>query len=229
MGSDFISTTSVIPDKGMVTWASEGMEGGKYHSRKLHVPSNDSGLTIGRGYDMKDRNSGAIATDLNAAGVKKEDAEKISKAAGLKGDAAQKFITKNNLQDFEIEQLAQKNLFEKTYAQKAAYTQQLSTKKDVTEKYGTTNWEKLNPSIQEMLVDLTFRGDYAGSAREKIQKFVVNNDLEGFAKALGDRDNWKNVPKDRFDRRKQFIDAAVADMKTKQKLAQPASIPLKLP
>ena len=40
------------PKEGKVTFNSEGTEGGFFHSRKLHVPTASSGLTLGRGYDM---------------------------------------------------------------------------------------------------------------------------------------------------------------------------------
>ena len=43
--------------KGLLTYKAMGMEGGDFHSRKLHVPSDRSGLTIGRGYDMKEKSS----------------------------------------------------------------------------------------------------------------------------------------------------------------------------
>jgi hypothetical protein len=69
-----------------------------------------------------------------------------------------------------------------------------------------------------------FRGDYAGGARKKIQKYVVENDLEGFAKAMGDVANWPNVPPDRFNRRKKFLEDAVLAKKEKDKL-QPAVQP----
>lgn len=38
-----------------MTFDQEGLEnpGKKYHSRVPHVPSSSSGVTIGRGYDMK--------------------------------------------------------------------------------------------------------------------------------------------------------------------------------
>lgn len=41
------------PKEGTITFDSEGTEGGLFHSRKLHVPTFSSGLTIGRGYDMR--------------------------------------------------------------------------------------------------------------------------------------------------------------------------------
>lgn len=57
---------------------------------------------------------------------------------------------------------------------------------------------------------------------------MVANDLEGFAKHLCDRDNWKNVPDDRFKRRKAFLENAVAEKKKKDeegKRAAPSAVP----
>jgi hypothetical protein len=218
-----LSTTTVKPDRGTVTWDSEGTEGGKYHSRKLHVPSDSSGLTIGRGYDMKEKNAGTIVNDLTKAGVNKEDAEKISGAHGKQGDDARQFIKDNSLESFEVTLAAQKVLFETTYDSEASEAKRLATKDDVTTKYGTTDWDNLDPAIKDILVDMKFRGDYDGVAREKIQKFVVTNDLDGFAKSLCDRDNWKNVPQDRFKRRKEFLERAVEDKKKDAKKAPPSN------
>src|ERR1022692_624266 len=81
--------------KGQLTFDAEGNEGGKYHSRKPHVPSNSSGLTIGCGYDMKFRKSEQIAKDLKAAGMEQASAELYAKAAGLSGRAAKAFIDMN--------------------------------------------------------------------------------------------------------------------------------------
>jgi hypothetical protein len=208
-----ISRTPVVPTRGLVTWESEGTEGGPYHSRKLHVPTNGSGLTIGRGYDMKGKSSGTIINDLTKAGVSKEDAEKLAKAAGLTGEAARKFITDNSLADFEISLAAQKILFDTTYDAEAAEARRVATKSDVTAVYGNTDWDALDPAIRDMLVDLKYRGDYTPAARKLIQKAVVANDLESFSKLLGDRENWKNVPEDRFKRRKAAMDAAVEEKK----------------
>ena len=61
--------------RGQLTFDAEGNEGGKYHSRKPHVPSNNSGLTIGRGYDMKVRKVEQIAKDLMASGMDQAAAE----------------------------------------------------------------------------------------------------------------------------------------------------------
>ena len=76
------------PKTGKLTFDAEGSEGGQFHSRKLHVPSMVSGLTIGRGYDMKKKSPAKIIQDLTAAGIDKKDAAILSKASGLSGQSA---------------------------------------------------------------------------------------------------------------------------------------------
>src|SRR6185312_9404453 len=90
------------PDRGEVTWKAEGTEGGKHHSRRLHVPTDSSGLTLGRGYDMRNRTAADIISDLTRAGVLLKDAQTISGAAGLTGADARKFIRDKKLEHFEI-------------------------------------------------------------------------------------------------------------------------------
>src|SRR5262245_14023661 len=87
-----MADTQFRPDRGGVTFDSEGNEGGKYHSRKLHVPGSTSGLTIGRGYDMGAKTAAQITTDLTAAGVELAMAKTLSGAATLRGENAKKFI-----------------------------------------------------------------------------------------------------------------------------------------
>ena len=225
MGAEFVTTLSQQPEKGMVTWDSEGTEGGKFHSRKLHVPSDESGLTLGRGYDMKSRTAAGVLIDLVRAGLPRSDAETISKGAGLKGKAAKKFIADNELRDFEITPAAQRKLFEIAYEAEAAEAKRIALKDDVRAKYGATDWGKLDPAIQEILVDLKFRGDYTPAARTRIQKYVAANDLEGFAKQLADAALWAKVPPDRFKRRKKFLEDAVARRKAEGTLRSKAAIP----
>src|SRR5687767_6789147 len=75
------------PKRGIVTFESEGVEspGGKFHSRVLHVPGEASGVTIGRGYDMKLKSRAKIEQELAEARVPRADAKEIAKAAGLFG------------------------------------------------------------------------------------------------------------------------------------------------
>ena len=215
--------TAITPDVGIVTWESEGQEGGVYHSRVLHVPSDASGLTIGRGYDMKDRSAADIVQDLTDSDVLLVDATTLSTASGLQGDAAREFIKTNKLEKYEISKAGQKSLFLKTYAVIKSDVKRICTKADVVEKYGKCEWNKLNPAIVDILVDLRFRGDYTSGSRTLLQKDVVNNDLDAFAKVIKAPANWVNVPTDRRARRSKFVDQALAAKKFAEKLVKPAT------
>ena len=207
------SAAPEAPSVGLVTWDSEGTEGGRFHSRTLCVPSDSSGLTIGRGYDMKERSAASIAADLSAAGVAAADATKISKAAGLSGAAAKKFITDQQLGSFEISKPAQVALFMTTYNALKADVARICAKPDVVATFGACDLAKTDPAIVDILVDLRFRGDYTGSSRGLVQKAAAQNDLAGFAAALQKAANWTNVPKDRFNRRSAFMTSALAAKK----------------
>src|SRR5215212_9727920 len=86
----------VVP-RGQLTFDVEGNEGGRWHSRTPHVPSESSGLTVGRGYDMKHRTPEQVMKQLTAAGLSKEAAKAYAGGAGLSGAAAREYMRKVNL------------------------------------------------------------------------------------------------------------------------------------
>lgn len=198
--------TVPTPSRGLLTFEAEGTEGGPYHSRKPHVPSTSSGVTIGRGYDMKERSGSGIVAHLQQAGLSATDAEKFRNAAGKSGQGAKDFIKNNALTDFEITGAQQLTLFNIVYAELEADTRRLATKDDVTELYGVTNWDALNPVIKDVLIDMRFRGDYTRSQRALVQPSVVANDLVAFGAAV----RRVSAPPDRVRRRNAYIDAAIA-------------------
>jgi len=204
----FKSVAITNPTYGVVTWGAEGAEGGRYHSRKLHIPSSVSGLTIGRGYDMKTKSVSTISKDLTTAGVDVKSVAIIKSAAGLFGENASQFVIDKDLLDFQVTADAQKKLFKISYDLESGEVKRISGKRDVVLAYGNTDWDKLNSNIKDIVVDLKFRGDYTGSARKFIQKSIADNDLTAFKKVLKDKTNWSNVPQDRFDRRVAFLDKA---------------------
>ncbi len=210
MREDGLDNGFPIPERGGLTFNSEGQEGGPFDSRIFHVPSSRSGLTIGRGYDMKMRSKSEIRDDLTEANVDLAMAALISQAAGLKGEQAEEFIEENDLEDFEITPQQQLKLFVIEYARKEADTRRLATKADVTRAYGATDWDALDPTIKDVLIDLRFRGDYTPTIRRFLPGCVASNDLEGFAREIGNQANWPGVPEDRFERRKAMCDAALA-------------------
>ena len=199
------------PSRGLVTFESEGVEqpGSPFHSRVFHVPTASSGLTIGRGYDMKEKDRAKIVADLTAASVAPADAKKISAAAGLSGSAARNFVAANGLSNFSISPETQVKLFEISYADEEAVVKRICAKSDCVAKYGKVDWDKLHPAIRDIIVDLKFRGDYTGDTRSFLQKLIVNNDLAGLKKVMAEKGRWPGVPSDRFNRRRDFLAAAV--------------------
>jgi hypothetical protein len=156
---------------------------------------------------MGAKGAGQITSDLATAGVDLASAKALSSAATLRGENAKKFIKDNRLESFEITELAQKKLFDITYVAEEQVARGVCER--ASSKYGKCDWDKLHPAIQELIVDLKYRGDYTPTSREVIQPLIVANDLEGLAKAMADRSNWKSVPDDRFSRRRAFMESAV--------------------
>ncbi|MDQ6961811.1 MAG: hypothetical protein Q9M28_04670 [Mariprofundaceae bacterium] len=205
--TDYLRGNMMAIVQGKLTYDAEGMEGGRYHSRVLHVPSGTSGLTIGRGYDMKEKKSSKIEADMLAAGVDAANAATLGKAAHLSGSAAKSFISDNNLGDFEISMDTQEKLFASIYAELSKDVQRICNKADCVAAYGSVDWANLDDKIKDVLVDLRFRGDYTGRTRRLMQRFAAKNDLASFAAELSNRDNWASVPQDRFNRRVKYLNA----------------------
>jgi hypothetical protein len=202
----FTPQAVTAPAFGVVTWEAEGAEGGIFHSRKLHVPTTSSGLTIGRGYDFQQKTLTKIIADLTAAGLNSKNVTTLKNAAGLSGTAAKNFITENDLLDFQITIEQQKLLFKKSYDDESEEVKRICAKDDVVKLYGETKWDALNVAIKDITIDLKFRGDYTTPVRKIIQKSIVGNDLKEFKKLLKNKTNWPNVPQDRFARRAAFLD-----------------------
>ena len=61
----------------------------------LHHPPGDSGVTIGPGYDMKERTAEQVAADLRRINVDPAAAAAAAKGATLKGEPADRFVAEN--------------------------------------------------------------------------------------------------------------------------------------
>ncbi len=75
------------PREGLLTFRAEGnnIPGSLYYSRKIHWPgissrchAYGSGVTIGRGHDLKYRSTTGIIRDLTSAGIPSEQTKKNS-------------------------------------------------------------------------------------------------------------------------------------------------------
>ena len=209
------------PRIGKLTFETEGSEQGPFHSRVLTVPSARSGLTIGRGYDMKEKTAAKIFHDLSRIGVSKAVATLLSTASGKYGEIAKKFIalpmptvgkepdSKKTLKNFEISQEQQVQLFNISYQETEAETKRICMSPNTVNTYGACSWELLDSGIKEVIVDLTYRGDYTPKSRKFLQASVANNDPVEFQKIISDRTLWPQVPPDRFKRRVDFFNSNV--------------------
>jgi GH24 family phage-related lysozyme (muramidase) len=61
-------------------------------SNHLHHPSSGSGVTIGPGYDMKDRTAASVQNDLEVIGVDRNAAKEAAQGAGKSGSDAGAFV-----------------------------------------------------------------------------------------------------------------------------------------
>jgi hypothetical protein len=191
-------------EKGQLTFDAEGQEGGRYHSRHAHWPGGNSGVTIGRGYDMGSRTSAGVYSDLVDAGVPSDVAHQYAGGAGLKGSGAGNWVGKHQSGIPEITPEAQNNLFSKTYGEQEAEVRRISEKPDAVKKYGAVCFDNLDPKIRDSLVDLKYRGDYTSRTRRFLQKAAADNDPDTFGKEMKDRSNWGSVPADRLNRRVDY-------------------------
>jgi len=189
-----------------LTYQAEGHDHGPYNSLIAHVPSENSGITIGRGYDLKYRSKAQVLKDLNVIGMPKDAARAYANALGLTGTNAKAYLQTHSLS--AITPAQQEKLFKLTYADYVKTVKRIIAKPSVTEKYGKTDWKALNPKIKTVLVDLAYRGDYTEKSRKIIQPYIAANDLQGFSKAISERGNWPQVPTQRFAMRVNYLENA---------------------
>ncbi|GJM61196.1 C39 family peptidase [Persicobacter diffluens] len=199
--------------EGALTYFVEGNDDpdSLYFSRRAHWPGGGSGVTIGRGYDLGHRGTSTLVeNEFKQAGI---PISPWKSAIGLQGDEAKSWL-KGNVSNLPIiNHQQQDTLFNLAFAEKKYDAERMATKKDVTAKYGATDWAKLDPMIKEVLYDLTYRGDYHGDSRQFLQPHVVKNDLEGFTKELKNRNRWPKVSDQRFEHRVAFLEGRLAGLK----------------
>ena len=211
------SSNALIVGDGQLTFDAEGSDvPGPFFSRVLHVPPGASGVTLGRGYDMKERSPDEIARQLIDAGVDPDMAGHFRDASGLTGTAARGFIRMPRFDGFEISHETQKHLFERTFARYVADVQRICRKSDVVRIYGATDWDRLHRGIRDVVVDLRYRGDYTGATRRRVQPAIVANNPVALLNTLGDRHFWRNVPQDRFKRRFDYLKVAEPETRLEQ-------------
>lgn len=206
-----MADSGLQPSKGLLTWNAEGNNdpGSSYYSRKVHWPGGASGVTIGRGYDMKLRQREIVKTDLISAGLSTANATILAQGAGLSGNSAKSFVEREEVKAIEISEEQQVKLFEMAYNKYYADASRLCMKKDVVTKYGECDWGKMDARVRELITDLHFRGDYSPWMRQEIQKDLLSGDLKKIIESLERIKTLAKVPKDRHDRRIKFLETGI--------------------
>ena len=216
----------VLINAGLVLWilergkdltkACEGNKGTPYW------PKGASGITIGYGYDMKERTTTEVTNHLKACGVAVDLAGVLGSGATKSATSepkAEAFLksevvfhkTKKLYQELAIDQSARDQLFDIVYKFYDQEVARICTKNDVAKKYGTTHWQSLHPAIKAVLIDLRFRGDYHTESRQYIQKSVALNSPKDFAAALklflnDHEDVYDDGIVTRFEKRITFVE-----------------------
>lgn len=191
-----MAASKIFPDYCQLTFETEG---GKLTAvLRPHCPGDSSGVTIGPGYDMKERKAADVKADLEAAGVPTDVAEKLSGGVDKSGDTAKTWITTNYPEKGAvITTEASANLFTHVYP-----TYSELVRKKVSEEW-LAPWDQLPVKMKEVLVDLAFRGDmsrfkgYATKHEKLLKPPVVANDFAAFRKVITDYEYWKantNLP-----------------------------------
>ncbi|AZD03520.1 hypothetical protein [Pseudomonas chlororaphis] len=162
---------------GKVTYDAEGNDipTSQFFSRVIHWPGNaESGVTLGRGYDMGDRSESSIYEHMVASGVPSAQATKISKARGLKGILARDFVAANKQDIGEITLEQQKELFDLIYPDYVSRTIVVYNSWTSTLP-GRIEWEGLRQIVRDILVDFVYQGFTQGP---NPMKAGMNDDVD---------------------------------------------------
>jgi hypothetical protein len=204
-----LSTSTSVATRPSLTWNAEGLadRSSRFYSRVPHHPSHDSGVTIGRGYDMQHRSREEVLSDLIHAGVSYRLAQRLSKGAGLRGVDAAHFVegTRSMPHSWEISAQAEQLLFVREWERMREDVRRISERSEVRRSYGSVDWNALDPRILELVVDLRYRGDYTPRTRRFIQPILVHNDWAALGPMMSNRGLWPDVPEGRFKARQEFM------------------------
>jgi hypothetical protein len=211
------SGDSLKVSKGQFTFDVEGDDyyrGSPYFSRLPHVPgadktSNKSGITIGRGTDLGQQE--LEQTDFESAGIDAEFSKWLAGAKGKQASGARSYLEAipAGLKGQVITRKAQKKLFENLIEiyEKRAKSYFDGVKDSNNE---IVKWSFIDEKIQEVLVDMAYRGDLKQEVVEKILNLVSENDKLKLAKFVGDPNKFKGYvstlpDKNRCDNRREWL------------------------
>jgi len=201
--------------QGQLTFDAEGndQDSSPWFSRKIHWPGGVSGVTIGRGYDLGQQTT--ASSDLSTVGITGPLATWLTGSEGLSASNARARFNSasEEILTSYITRKQQYDLFSLVYKRLEDDVKRISQKPETLRAYHPIPqitpeqaWSDIPEKINEVLVDLRYRGDYTTNARSLLQRYAYTGDLTSFGRMLSDRNNWLNVPEDRFNRRVQFYE-----------------------
>lgn len=195
--------------KGYYTF---NVEGRLEETALMHVPDPNSGVTIGKGYDMKTKSERLIYTDLVGVGISDHDAKIIMKASTLYGAKAIKFKNENNKKITPLTKDQQIVLFERfSYPPHLTDTKRLynkfcpskimeketlyyKNKRSRSElKWKGVSWDNLEDILIDIAVDLRYQGLFI----ESVIQLMSKNDIEYFTDYLSNSPTIQKYEKGR--------------------------------
>ena len=184
--------------KGYFTFRAEGAATDP-NTDNLHWPKGASGVTIGPGYDLKEKDAGKVYIDMISIGVSREDAEIIKKGVAKTGSDAEKFVNENKSKIKNLTKEQKIRLFQKIWTRqyltqaervynklpKKIFEKDISflKKPDSKVSWDKVKWEDLDNEILDMIVDLSYQGAYSYKRRD-IQYVSTKNDRSLLAEAI---------------------------------------------
>jgi hypothetical protein len=150
-----------------------------------------------------------VIHELTISGLPVAQATLLSLGAGLRGEAARRFVQSNRATTPIISPEAQKTLFTQVITPEVINDiKRILASDSVRRRYGETTWQELSPEVQELVFDLRYRGDYTPETREVLQPLISSNDLQGLASLMRDFPFWRGlgVPADRIAQRAAIFD-----------------------
>ncbi|QGX91729.1 hypothetical protein EFZ10_08870 [Tatumella sp. TA1] len=152
------------PKVGLLTFRAEGnnLLNSNFYSRKLHWPGISShcnqygsGVTLGRGYDMKHRLRNEIISDLISSGIPFEKAKLIAEGSNKSHCSARDFVKENRNKIEDITEIQQLRLFELTYK---GYLSDSIRFYNRYKKHDSISWGNLHPILKDVFVDMKYQG-----------------------------------------------------------------------
>lgn len=183
-------TGGKFPEFSELTFRAEG--GYLPATLRAHYPGGGaSGVTLGPGYDMGSRAQATVEADLLAAGVEPATARALSQAAGKKGTLAKDWIKEDEHAALTITMDASRALF------LLVYPEYVRRARRATAAWGG-HWDSYPPEMQEVLVDLAYRGDLSKKHRNHLRGSMIAANYQEFRERIADVDYWQrncNLPK----------------------------------